>query len=156
MPYLWVCDTCGQPILKAEDGWVEWINVPQRSGGYRVRDMRLVHHVPTSPRVPNAHCQFDERRELAKDEGIVGDRSLVDYIGPDGLMNLLEHAADPSFEDIDIHEVIKRIQVPGYDLAKSHFDAAVQEGVIDLNQPKGFYTQRQIESVIAEYFPYQD
>jgi len=113
--------------------------------------MRLVHHAPASPRAPKGHCQFNEPAELQKDHGTVADRSLVDYMDSDGLMNLLEHAADPTFGDIDIPEMIKRLQVPGYDLAKRCFDQAIQEGVIELNCPRGFYTQQQIEAVISHY-----
>jgi len=45
--------------------------------------------------------------------------------------------------------MIKRIHVPGYDLAKGCVDRAIHEGVIQLDCPKGFYTQAQIEEVIS-------
>jgi hypothetical protein len=44
--------------------------------------------------------------------------------------------------------MIKRIQVPGFDQAKGYFEREIQEGMIELNQPKGFYTKQQIQAVI--------
>lgn len=151
MDQTWVCNTCGISIEKAADGNVEWINVPTNSTEWVARDMRIVHHITASLNAPDGSCQFDEAKEFLKDQGTVGDRSLTDYIGPDGLMNLLEHAADPSFRDIDVMEMIKRIHIPGYDRAKGHFEVAVREEVIELNGPPGFYFQRQIQEVIDHY-----
>jgi hypothetical protein len=76
---------------------------------------------------------------------------MTDYIGPDGLMSMLEHAADPEFKLIDVMGLIKRLQVPGYDQAKAYFDRAIPEGVIELTQPKGYYCQREIQAVIDHY-----
>jgi len=146
----WICDTCGERIIDPQHGWVEWIQVGT-GRNTRVRDMRIVHHRPASPRQPEGRCQFNGQDENAKDGGGIGDRPLLSYLGPDGLMNLLEHLADPTFKDIDIPELIKRIHVPGYDLAKRYFDEAVSEGVIELNQEPGFYTQREIKAVLDHY-----
>jgi len=72
-------------------------------------------------------------------KGEVCDRPLKGYLGPDRLMIGLEHAADPELKTMDVMGMIKRIQVPGYDQATTYFDRAIMEGVIELNQLKGFY-----------------
>lgn len=146
----WICDTCGGQISAPEHGWVEWINVPAGMK-HKVRGMRLVHHAPASPKRPDQNCQYDEQEEFAKDRGTVGDRSLRRYLGPDGLMEFLEHMADPAFKNVDIAEMCKRVQIPGYDLAKGYFEKAIGESVIELNCPRGFYSQQQIQGVIDEY-----
>ena len=145
MSHPWICDTCGQPITQPKAGWVEWIQVNGGSDQWYARDMRLVHGAPES------QCQFNQAKEYQKDHGTEAGRPLADFVGPNGLMNLLDRAADPAYKNIDITELIKRIQVPGYDLAKRCFDQAIQEGVIELNGPKGFYNQNQIEAVISHY-----
>ena len=151
MSHHWICDSCGQPILKPEDGWVEWTKARVGENLWVVTQMRLVHHCTASPKAPDGTCQFDEADEFQNDKATVSDRPLKDYLGSDGLMRLLEHAADPAFKIIDVIGMLKRIQVPGYDQAKGFFDRAIQEGVIELNQPKGFYTLYEIEAVIEHY-----
>ena len=64
----WICDSCGERITKAENGWVEWIILKDESGKYRRRrDIRLVHQFPFSPKKGNIKCQFDQKAEFAKD-----------------------------------------------------------------------------------------
>jgi len=100
MPHPWICDTCGQPITQPKAGWVEWIQVNGGSAQWYARDMRLVHGAPES------HCQFNQAMEYQKDHGTEAGRPLADFVGPNGLMNLLERAADPAFKNIDITEMI--------------------------------------------------
>ncbi len=56
--------------------------------------MRLVHHFPSSPKKGNIKCKFDQKSEFAKDQGIVGDLLLTDFLGPKGLMTLLSFIAE--------------------------------------------------------------
>ena len=151
MPYCWICDTCGMPILKHEDGWVEWTKAHMAGNQWVVKQMRLVHHLAASPRAPGGTCEFNDVVELQKNNVSVCSRPMKDYLGHDGLMRLLEYAVDPEFKNIDIAEMIKRFQIPGYDQAKQYFDRAIQKGVIELDCPKGFYTQQQIKAVIDHY-----
>ncbi len=151
MAQTWVCDTCGKTINSPKEGWVEWTTIPSAGITRIVREMRIVHNRTASPHGPYGSCQFDEWHEFANGKGIVFGSSLQDYIGPDGLMKLVAEAADPIFQNIDIMEIITRIQVPGYDRAKGHLAKAVAEGVIQSKRPKGFYSQAEIRGVLEHY-----
>ncbi len=48
----WICDECQEPILSAEDGFVEWI----RNEDGLDCDFRVVHHPPASPYYPGGDC----------------------------------------------------------------------------------------------------
>ena len=69
------------------------------------------------------------------------------YVGTDGLIILLELLSDQSFELEQTSELIKRIQIPNYDLAQSYFDEAIGEGVFEPNAKPGYYDQDQINRV---------
>jgi len=151
MEQSWICETCGQLIRTPKDGWVEWTLVGTGSSEYKVRDIRIVHFRPASPRGPEGNCQFDQSQEWENGKATIADSSLEEWVGPDGLMNFLEHAARPEFKGIDMMEMLKRVQVPGYDRAKSFFNKALAEGVIELRGPEGFYSQAEIRSVLEHY-----
>lgn len=138
---MWQCDTCGKKIKAVEDGWVEWITVVnQKKGTSTGRDLRLVH---------KGKCQFNERAENDKDGGIVGDLGLADFLGPDGLVALLELLDRGEIPQVDVIAMIQRLHVPGYEQARPHFKRAISEGVIEPNMAPGFYVQSDIEAVIA-------
>jgi len=141
----WICDTCGLIVEKPEDGWIEWISFVGKKPG---RDLRLVHHKPSSPRGGEAGCQFVQSFEYAKDEGLISDLPLSHFIGPDGLMQLLAMIVDQAVPVSEILEMIKRIHIPGYEHARLHFDRAISEGVFEPNMPKNFYRQSDIEDTI--------
>jgi len=158
----WRCDTCGQLIEEARDGWVEWVTVgiPTRT----CRDLRLVHsagyHVRNGadPRKRNAgKCQFNERREYAKDGGTVADMGLDSFQGPDGLTYLLEKLCDDNgFTREEIAVMIMRIHVPGYDVAGAYFNQAISDGEVEPNMRPKFYRQSQIDRVVSMYVEGQD
>jgi hypothetical protein len=84
-------------------------------------------------------------RGFAKGESLA-DLPLEQFVGADGLMNLLEYLSDAPGSD-ELIEMIKRLHVPGYEVARSHFDRAISAGVFEPNSKPGFYSQRQIERV---------
>lgn len=108
----WICDTCGQPIEKAEDGWVEWISYV---GDKQGRDLRLVHSFSASPKTDNTKCQFNESYEYNKDSGMVSDNSLSEFVGSDGLMRLLVFISENELPTADVLAMIKRVHIPGYE-----------------------------------------
>ncbi len=150
----WLCDFCGEAITKVEDGWVEWIEISRADGTTDARDLRLVHHRPASPLKdsPKA-CQLNSKAEYKKDKGSISDLSLEYFLGPNGLMYLLskvQHGPGPSGIWI---EMIKRLHIPGYELARRHFDRALRTGVIENDSYPGFYEQHQIKAVLAKGWP---
>jgi len=146
----WICDNCGETIKTAGDGWVQWLDVPAKSGGPKVRDLSLVHHFPVSPRKKSREhgCQFDEQLEFRRDRSCLSDLSLDTFCGADGLTYLLSLFADEKIPQRDIITMMMRIHVPGYERARFHFSRAIREGVIEPNLPEGFHWQREIRAVL--------
>lgn len=129
----WICDACGKDIASVGDGWVEWLNrldpVTRRvEGSYS--NLRLVHHRRASPRASTKNaCYHDEDAYFAKYEATVADLPLDSFIGPDGLVLLLEFLSDKRFvEPEEVLELIKRLHVPGYEQARPSFEAALADG----------------------------
>ena len=147
MSQYWICDTCEEKIENPKDGWVEWIVV--RDGEKRKgRNLRLVHHMPASPLGKPKGCQFDGKVEFSKDRGIVADLSLEDFLGPNGLMRLLVFLSENELPKEDVLEMIKRLFIPGYEVARHHFDRAIYEGVFEPNMPKSYYFMSDIEATL--------
>jgi hypothetical protein len=73
----WICDTCGEIIQSAEQGYVEWMETNDKMHGFRI-----VHHARHSPRKGiGGDCYY----------GIVergGDGYLTDFVGARGLLEL--------------------------------------------------------------------
>jgi hypothetical protein len=130
----WHCDTCGQAIRHFRDG--------RRIG----RGFRLVHHQPASP-LPDG-CQYDGDEEYRRDQSILADVALEDFLGHDGLTYLLEVLSRGELPQEQVVEMIKRLHTPGYERARFHAQAATEEGVIEPNMRPGFYAQGDIARVL--------
>lgn len=147
----WVCDKCGGRINSERDGWVEWLNVPQSNSEWAARGLRLVHHTQASPLRDDGGCQYDEKREFQNGRATVADDSLEDYLGPDGLMQLLAMLSEGQLPKSEVIEMIQRLHIPGYEEARRYMPRAIAEGSVEPNLPKGFHWQSDLERVIAEY-----
>jgi len=146
----WTCDSCNRPITRVEDGWVEWLSRDVGQERRQDYDLRLVHTRQSSPYRDRSRygCQHDEDRAFARDRSLVGDLPLESFLGPDGLMLLLEFASDRRFELDDLIEMIKRLHIPGYDQARNSFDAAISGGAFEPNTKPGFYRQENIQKTL--------
>lgn len=66
-----ICDTCGQPINKVEDGYVEWQSTAHEQWGYKV-----IHNYESSPLVnTNQRCVYYPNDDLKS------DTPLSDFFG---------------------------------------------------------------------------
>jgi len=140
----WVCDSCGGRINEAHEGWLEWLH--REEGGKRVNSSpRIVHIRPASP--GQRGCQYNQRAEFERGQYIVGDLSLTEVTGDDGLMTLLSFVSDGYFEKEQALEIIKRLHIPDYDVVRRHFDAAIGEGVFEPNTKPGYYGVDDIQVV---------
>jgi len=143
---VWICDSCGNPIEQAQDGWIEWIIVYD-SDKRRVaaaRDLRLVHH--------SRECRFDWMVERRRDNGIVHDDGLESFLGTDGLVRLLRMMARPNgLDPSDIAVLVSRLHVPGYEQARTHIRTASSEGLFSLDDDTGLLRLDQIEVLLNEY-----
>lgn len=145
----WICDTCGEFINEPRDGWVEWLVGPRdESGRRRHRGLRLVHQSQATPLAPKGNCQYNEQEEYRHDRAIIADMHLEQFLGPDGLMMLLEYLATEELPKEEVLVMIKRLHIPGYEHARLHFDRAIAEGVFEPNGPEDYYRQSDIRATL--------
>ena len=143
----WSCDECGQLIERAEDGMLQWLvrTVEDRHVG---RDLRIVHHLPASPRRPKG-CYADQQRALELDGSVLADGHLDSYLGPDGLVSLLSMIEDAELPASDVNKVIMRLFVPGYEQARRYFDRAVSTGLVSRLRLPGYLYQGELRTIVA-------
>lgn len=137
----WICDTCGNEIEKAGDGWVEWLSTKDTSGKSQGNGLRLVHH-----RTTREGCQYGFA-DLSE-KTILQDLELAKLLGADGLNLLISMIADRELPTEELLEMIKRLHIPGYEHARKHFSRAITEAIIDPNLPPGYYWQYEIKAVL--------
>jgi hypothetical protein len=141
----WYCDVCEQAIRHPSEGWVEWL-MRREEGQLFGKGLRLVHLRFASPRPQG--CQYNSREEYQRDSSTVADMGLDTFLGPDGLNHLLSLLSEYNFPKEQVIEMIKRLHTPGYERARFHAQAATTAGIIEPNQPPGFYWQDEIATVL--------
>ena len=141
----WKCSKCGALITRIEDGWVEWLAC-EDEGVTFTRGLRLVHRTPSDPQ---ASCQYDLRQEFQRDRSLVEGLPLERFVGPDGLMFLLSLISSGDMQPDEIIELAKRVQIPGYELAREQFRTAIENGVLSPSIGEGFYLQSEIQSLLS-------
>jgi hypothetical protein len=144
----WICDSCGQTIEKAEDGWVEWVSLSLQGVNPSGRGLRLVHTNVSSPTDGPNRCQYNQDIEYEKDKGLIKDLPLTSFIGPDGLMRLLIFISQNELPNEEVLEMIKRLHIPEYEQARNYFKQAISEGVFEPNTPDNYHFQREIKATI--------
>jgi hypothetical protein len=152
MANYWICDTCGGKIRSPEEGLIEWDSVDDEKGILRRSNLRLIHGPSASPLIKlnlkKKGCAFDMRKEHFWTAGGVGNRPLVDFIGPDGLIRLLSLLSEGEFPLAEVVQMIKRLHIPGYEMAREYFRAATFEGILAPGIQDDFCSQRDIEAVL--------
>jgi hypothetical protein len=140
----WSCDRCGSAITRIEDGWVEWLASDER-GKTRLKGVRLVHTRAASPRKrQKSGCRYDAAREFHERRCLVEGLSLARFVGPDGLMLLLSFVASDEAPRNEVLELIKRVQIPGYEQAIPYVQQAITEGLFVPSIGNGFFLQSEI------------
>jgi len=152
MDVYWICDTCGEKIISPDKGMIEWYSREDEDGIRRSSKLRLVHQLSASPlRKMNMFrkgCAFDLHENTMNVEGFVSNEPLSAFLGPDGLMRLLSLIAGGEFPVVEVLKMIKRLHVPGYEIARDYFRTAISEGVIESASSGDFYEQRHINAVL--------
>jgi hypothetical protein len=133
----WTCDACHEEITRVEDGWVEWLR-----GGERGRHLRVGHPRPSAPHGP-CHRLANPVAGMSR-----RDLPLSLFLGPDGLMLLLEMMDDQEVPQQELMEMITRLHIPGYEAARKHFEAAMEEGVPESLRTPGFHSQWEMREVM--------
>ncbi len=144
----WICDTCGQEIIEASHGWVEWLRDVELVDSRPSKGLRLVHHFPASPLRGDSRCQYNGDEEFHTRGWSIRDMDLPYFLGPDGLMRLLSFLAEKDLPQDEVLEMIKRLHIPGYEHARHHFDAAIADQVFEPNTREGFYRQSNIKATL--------
>ena len=153
----WICDKCGKPIRTAKDGVVEWVEFDGSKSHWKGRRMFVVHHVTASPLKEK---RGDEGCHISQDEQ---DRThtqtdstpLDEFLGSDGLTQMLALISDARVPAKDVLETIQRLHTPGFERARLYIPSALTEGLIEPNLAPGFYWQEELKCVLENY-PEQD
>jgi hypothetical protein len=144
----WVCGSCGKIIFKIEDGRVEWL-VSDRRGKGHVEGLRIVHtRTSFTKREDNTGCRYDVHDEFRHGRKIVEGLSLERFVGPDGLMLLLSFLAADAFPRNEILELIKRVQIPGYERSSPYAQDAIEARVIVPAIGNRYFLQSEIKTLL--------
>jgi hypothetical protein len=150
----WFCDTCGEKIRSPKEGIVEWYSYVDDKGMSHVGKLRLVHEYSVSPlqkkKMARKGCAFDMHETLYKGTatGTVEQAPLGEFLGAEGLMRLLSFMLEKGLPARDVARMIKRLHVPGYDVARNFFLEAALEGIIQREPSEDGYSFEDIGTVV--------
>ncbi len=142
----WRCDFCARLITSVADGWVEWLASEDDNGATILNGLRLVHC---------ESCRYDARRVFGSRRSVVEGLCLERFMGPDGLILLLSLIAAGELPTVDVIELAKRVQVPGYELVRN---LAGRENLPQLLVPSlghGCYLQSEIFELLTRTLDHQ-
>ncbi len=138
----WYCDTCGEIINSVDAGVVQWLVRPENERRFG-KELKIVHHLLSSPRKENNGCYLNEPSfELA-------DYHLTEMLETDGLVRLLSLAGDDVLPFQDVNRMIMRLFVPGYEQARRFFTRALSDGVVKPSLPTDYFFQEGLRTIIA-------
>jgi hypothetical protein len=145
----WRCDSCGEPITSIDAGWVEWLSSEGDRGEDVLSGLQLVHHGSVLPNGAGQGCRYDRLKEFRNRKTIVEGLPLERFVGPDGLMMLFSLLADGSLPRGEILELAKRVQIPGYELARSLLRESTSSNSVTQVLGHRCYLQSEIREMIA-------
>jgi hypothetical protein len=145
----WRCDSCSEFITSIEGGWVEWFASESDHGEEVLTGLRLVHRGSIPPHGGKQGCRYDSAKVFKKGKTIVEGLPLGRFVGPDGLMMLFSFLAAGNLPRGEILELAKRVQIPGYELARSLLQESISSNVVTQFLGHGCYLQSEISEMIA-------
>jgi hypothetical protein len=146
----WRCDSCGGAITSVRAGWVEWLASEDKKGNDVLSGLRLVHvHRGPQQKTRRRNCQYDPRKLFRKNKTIVEGLPLNALVGADGLMVLLSLVAEGGLPHEAILELVKRVQVPGYELIRHLAPRGQQSKLLSPILGHRCYLQSEIREIIA-------
>ncbi len=78
------------------------------------------------------------------------DLPLTDFIGSDGLMFLLELIEEKALPTDEVVEMIKRLHIPGYELARQHGKHAQMADVLALDAVPSYWSQTDVVALMQD------
>jgi hypothetical protein len=135
----WHCACCAQLITSVSEGWVEWLASEDDHGATILNGLRLVHR---------ESCRYDPRKVFRSGRSVVEGLSLERFVGPDGLILLLSLLAAGELPTAEVIEMAKRVQIPGYELARNLIGQQNPPEVFPPSLGHGCYLQSEIADLI--------
>lgn len=139
----WLCDSCAGLITSVHAGWVEWLASEDKHGNDILRGLRLVH------RGRSQSCRYDPREEFRSGRTIVEGLPLERLVGADGLMILLSFLAEEELPHREILELVKRVQIPGYELVRNLSPRGQHSTLLSPVLSHGYYLQSEIREMLG-------
>ena len=136
----WQCASCARLITSVSDGWVEWLASEDENGEAIVNGLRLVHR---------ESCRYDARKVFGDLQSVVEGLSLERFTGPDGLVLLLSLLAAGELPISEVIELAKRVQIPGYELARNLAGNGNLLQVLSPSLGYGCYLQSEIAELVT-------
>lgn len=143
----WHCGSCARLITSVSDGWVEWLASEDDTGATVVDGLRLVHR---------RSCRYDAHAVFRNRRSVVEGLSLDRLMGPDGLTLLLSLLAEGELPAAAVIELIKRVQIPGYELARNLIGEENLPRLVPPSLGHGCYLQCEIDEVLAQAMKNQE
>lgn len=125
----WLCDTCGEEIADAGDGYVIWRSELDGTGD---RDFRIVHKARCDDR-----ANYNNSMPLSHYLGVDGLASLLTFLslGPLKVASEGEDHQRVTLDMTNFVDFVRRVQTPGYEQARAAYqDPEVQENHADNNE----------------------
>ena len=135
----WHCDCCARLITNISDGWVEWLASEDDSGATVLDGLRLVHR---------ESCRYDWRIVFRNRRSVVEGLCLERFMGPDGLVLLLSLLAAGELPALHVIELAKRVQIPGYELARNFVGGEKLQEFLLPSLGHGCYLQSEIAELL--------
>jgi hypothetical protein len=117
--------------------------------------LQLVHHGPVLPDGAGRGCRYDRLKEFRNRKTIVEGLPLERFVGPDGLMMLFSFLAAGRLPRGEILERAKRVQIPGYELARSLLRESTSSNSVTQSLGHECYLQSEIRKMIALALDYR-
>jgi hypothetical protein len=145
----WRCASCNQRIPSIDDGWVEWLASEADDGITILHGVRLVHRHPVGTASSEHGCRYDAFDAFRTKRSVVEGLAVERFIGPDGLMLLLSFLGSGEFPKEEVLELAKRVQIPGYEMVRDLFPAAIASGVCTPFLGDTYYLQSEIRELLT-------
>lgn len=139
-PMGWHCASCARLITTVRDGWVEWLASEDDTGATILNGLRLVHRET---------CRYDARRVFRNRRSVVEGLSLERFVGLDGLILLLSLLAAGELPTAEVIELVKRVQIPGYELACNLVGQGNLSQLLSPSLGHGCYLQSEITELVT-------
>jgi hypothetical protein len=135
----WHCDSCARLITNVSDGWVEWLASENDTGATILNGLQV--HCES--------CRYDVCTVFRKGRSVVEGLCLERFIGPDGLILLLSLLAAGELPTVEVIELAKRVQIPGYELARNFAGEGNLPRLLRPSLGHGCYLQSEITELLT-------